>query len=115
MTIRSQKRKAVAELVSVEFDASSAENSQTENYVSGPSKSRKVQSEKLDEIITFLRKKIISDQTMVLAENQKEIIKLIAPAGKKNQKLPKTWKTLILNLKLSSHIQHNDKNKSDYF
>ena len=64
MTTRSQKRKADAELVSGEFEASSTENNQTENYVAGPSKSPKILSEKLDEIITSLRKEIISDLTV---------------------------------------------------
>ena len=37
MTTRSQKRKAVAELVSGDFEASIAENNTTENLVAGPS------------------------------------------------------------------------------
>ena len=83
MTTRSQKRKPVAELASGEFEASTTENIQTESYVAGPSKSPKVQPEKLDEIKTSLRKEIMSDLTKILAENQKEMLKLIAPAVKK--------------------------------
>ena len=44
MTIRSQKRLAVPELVSGDIDASVADNSQTENLVPGPSKSPKIQA-----------------------------------------------------------------------
>ena len=36
MTTRSQKRKAVAELVSGEFEASMAEKNQTESFVARP-------------------------------------------------------------------------------
>ena len=39
MTTRSQKRKAVAELVSGELGASTAENNQTDSCVAAPSKS----------------------------------------------------------------------------
>ena len=84
MTTRSQKRKAVAELVSGEFEASVAENSQLENLIVCPSKSPKIPAEKLDEIKTSLRKKIMSDLTKILAENQKETLKLIAPTVKKS-------------------------------
>ena len=45
----------------------------------------------------YLRE-ILSDLTKILANNQKEMLELIAPALKKH--LPfKTWKTLIQNLK----------------
>ena len=83
MTARSQKRAAVAEMVSGEFETSTSENNQTENYVTGPSKSPKIQPEKLDEIKMSLRKEIMSDLTMILAENQKEMLKLKAPVVKK--------------------------------
>ena len=48
MTTRRQKRKAVAELASVEFEVFTAQNNQTESYVAGPSLSSNVQPEKLD-------------------------------------------------------------------
>ena len=48
MTTRSQKGKTVAELASGEFEVVAAENTQTESYVAGPSKSPKIQSEILD-------------------------------------------------------------------
>ena len=70
-------------MVSREFEASTSENNQTETYVAGPSKSPKIQPEKLDEIKTSLRKEILSHLTKSLAENQKEMLKLIAPVVKK--------------------------------
>ena len=84
MTTRSRKRKAAAELVSG-FEASVAESSQTENLKAGPRKSLKIQAEKLDEIKTSPIFKIrryhqtMSDLTKILARNQKELFKLIAP------------------------------------
>ena len=83
MTTRSQKRKAVAELVSGEFEASVAENNSSENLVAGPSKTLRVEPENLDEMKTSLRKEIMSDPTKILAEIQKEMLKLIAPLIKK--------------------------------
>ena len=83
MTTRSQKWKAVAKLASGKFEASTSENNQTKNYVTGPSKSPKIQPEKLDEIKTSLREEVMSDLTEILAENQKEMLKLIAPVVKK--------------------------------
>ena len=50
MTIRSQKRKAVAELVPGEIETSATENNQPENLIAGPSKSPRVQPENLEEI-----------------------------------------------------------------
>ena len=50
MTTRSQKRKTVAEMVPGEFETSTSENNQTENFVAGPSKSSKIPPEKLDDI-----------------------------------------------------------------
>ena len=50
MTIRSQKRKAVAELVSGEFEASIAETIQSGNLIAGPSETLRVEPENLDEI-----------------------------------------------------------------
>ena len=83
MTTRSQKRKAVAELVSGDFEVSAAGNSPPENFVASPSKVPRVVPESLDEIKTSLRKEIMSDLTRLLAENEKEMLKLIAPLNKK--------------------------------
>ena len=83
MTTRSQKRKAVTELVSGEFEAFVAENIQSETFASGPSKTLTVEPENLDEIKTPLRKKIMSDLAEMLAENQKEMVKLIELLSKK--------------------------------
>ena len=80
----------MAELVSGEIEASPAENNQSESYVAGPSKSPKIQPEKLDEIKTSLRKEIMSDLTKTLAENQKEMLKLRA----RNVKKPLTLQNL---------------------
>ena len=82
MTTRSQKRKAVAELASGDFETSIAENSPSENLVASSSKSPRIQSENLDEIKTSLRKVIMSDLAKMLAKNQKEILKFIAPLNK---------------------------------
>ena len=57
MTTRSQKRKAVAELVSEEFEASVAENNSSEDLVAGPRKTLRVEPENSDEIRISLRKK----------------------------------------------------------
>ena len=83
MTTRSQKRKAVAELVSGDFEASLAENNSTENLIASSSKNPRLVLENLEEIKTTLRKEIMSDSTKILAENQKEMLKLIAPVSKK--------------------------------
>ena len=83
MTTRSQKRKAVAELVSGDFEASLAENNSTENLIASSSKNPRLELENLKEIKTTLRKEIMSDLTKILAENQKEMFKLIAPLNKK--------------------------------
>ena len=83
MTTRSQKRKAVAELVSGDFEASLAENNSTENLIASSSKNPRLELENLEEIKTTLRKEIMSDLTKILAENQKEMFKLIAPLNKK--------------------------------
>ena len=83
MTTRSQKRKAVAELVSGDFETSVAENSSSENLVASSSKVPRMEPENLIEIKTSLRKEIMSDLTKILAENQKEMLKLIAPLNKK--------------------------------
>ena len=83
MTTRSQKRKAVAELVSGDFEVSVAENSPSENLIAGPSKVPTVEPESLDETKTSLRKEIMSDLTKILAVYQKEMLKLIAPSNRK--------------------------------
>ena len=83
MTTRSQKRKAVAELVSGDFEASLAENISTENIIASSSKNPRLELKNLKEIKTTLRKEIMSDLTKILAENQKEMFKLIAPLNKK--------------------------------
>ena len=83
MATRSQKRKAVAELVSGEFEASVAVNIQFENFIADPSKTISVEPENLDETKTSLRQEIMSDLARMFAENQKEMLKLIAPMSKK--------------------------------
>ena len=83
MTTRSQKRKAAEELVSTEIETPLPEISQNENPVAGTSKSPRVISENLEDIKTTLRKEIMTDLTRILAENQKEMLKLIAPVTKK--------------------------------
>ena len=83
MTTRSQKRKAVAELVSGDLETSVTGNSPSENLVASCSKVPSVEPESLIEIKTSLRKEIMSDLTKMLAEIQKEMFKLIAPLNKK--------------------------------
>ena len=46
-----------------------------------------MQNENLGEMKSTLRKEIMSDLTKILAENQKEILKLIAPVPKKQSAL----------------------------
>ena len=99
MTTRSQKRKAVAELVSGDFEASLAENNSAENLIASSSKNPRLEFENLEEIKTTLRKEIMSDLTKVLAENQKEMLKLIAPACKKRP--------------VSSNIQDSDSDQEN--
>ena len=79
MTTRSQKRKAVAELVSGDFETSVTENFPPETLVASSSKIPRIEPENLAEIKTSLRKEIMSDLTKILEENQKEMPKLIAP------------------------------------
>ena len=83
MTTRSQKRKAVAELNSGDFETSVTENSPSENLVASSSKIPRLEPESLTEIKTSLRREIMSDLTKIFAENQKEMPKLIAPLNKK--------------------------------
>ena len=74
MTTRSQNRKAVAELVSEEIEASVAKNNSYENLVAGPSKTFRVESKNLDEMKTSLREEIMSELTKILPKNQKNCI-----------------------------------------
>ena len=83
MTTRSHKRKAVEELVSTEIETPIPEANQNLNPVAGTSKSPRVLTENLEEIKSSLREEIMSDLTKILAENQKEMLKLIAPTSKK--------------------------------
>ena len=83
MTTRSQKRKAVAELASGDFETPVVENNSNENLIAGPRKNPRIETENLEEIKTSLRKGIMTDLTKILAENQTEIFKLIAPLSKK--------------------------------
>ena len=83
MTTRSQKRKAVTELVSGEFETSLTENILAENLVASCSKTTRVEPEDLNEIKTSLKKEILFDLSKILAENQREMFKLIAPLSKK--------------------------------
>ena len=83
MTTRSQKRKAVAELVSGDFETSITEDFPPETLVANSSKIPRIEPENLAEIKTSLGKEIMSDLTKILAENQKEMLKLIAPLNKK--------------------------------
>ena len=87
MTTRSQKRKAIAELASGDFETSLTENNSTENLIPSSSKNPRLELENLEEIKT-LRKEIMTDLTKILAENQKEMLKLIAPASKKRSVNP---------------------------
>ena len=87
MTTRNQKRKAVEKLVSVDQETPLSGNNQSENLVAGTSKSPKFRSENLVEMKSTLRKKILSDLTKILAENQKEMLKLMAPVVKKQATL----------------------------
>ena len=93
MTTRSQKRKAVEQLVSTEMETPIPETNQNLNPVAGTSKSPRVLAENLEEIRSSLRKEIMSDLTKILAENQKEMLKLIAPPVKKQTIITATEET----------------------
>ena len=69
--------------MSGDFEASLAENNSTENLIASSSKNPRLDLENLEEVKTTLRKEIMSDLTKILAENQKELLKLIAPVSKK--------------------------------
>ena len=55
---RSQKGKAVAELVSGKFEASVAENNPPKDSIAGPSKTLRVEAENLDEKKYLCEKKL---------------------------------------------------------
>ena len=78
MTTRSQKRRAVAELVSGDFEASIAENTPSENRTAGPNKVPRVEPENLEETKTSLRNHVRIDK-----KNQKEMLNSIAALNKK--------------------------------
>ena len=99
MTTRSQKRKAVAELVSGDFETSITEHFPSENLVASSSKVPRIEPEGLAEIKTSLRKEIMSDLAKKLAENQKEMLKRIAPVSKKRP--------------ISSNIQDSDSDQEN--
>ena len=80
-TTRSQKRKAAEELVSQDLETPIAENNQSENLIAGPINSPKMDLEKNLEIKTFIRKKVLLDIAKIIAENQKEMLELIAPTS----------------------------------
>ena len=69
------------------------ETNQNSNPVAGTSKSPRVLTENLEEIKSSLRKEIMSDLTKILAENQKEMLKLIAPPVKKQTIIAATEET----------------------
>ena len=93
MTTRSQKRKATEELVSTEIETPIPEANQNLNPVAGTSKSPRILTENLEEIRSSLRREIMSDLTKILAENQKEMLKLIAPTVKKQTIMTATEET----------------------
>ena len=104
MTTRSQKRKAVAEVVFGGIETSAVENDQPESLIAGPSASRKIQPENLEETNVSLRKEIKFDLAELLAENQKEMMTLVAPTSK-NHLLFKTFKILIPRLTTSPPLE----------
>ena len=93
MTARSQKRKVVEELVSTEIETPIPETSQNLNPVARTTKSPRVLTENLEEIRSSLRKEIMSDLSKILAENQKEMLKLIALTSKKQTIITATEET----------------------
>ena len=100
MTTRCQKRKALAELDSGKFETSVTENIHPENLIADPRKSPRVQPESLEEIETSLRKEVMSDLAKMLAENQKEMMKRVAPLAKNHLHI-KMYKIRIQKLRTS--------------
>ena len=94
MTTRSQKRRAIAELASGEFETSDSENIPPGDLIASSRKALRTEPENLDEIKTSLRKEILDDLSKILTENQKEMLKLIAPLIKKRP--------------VSTSVQHSD-------
>ena len=76
MTTRSQKRRAVAELVSGDSETSVAEIILFEDLIAGSSKTLRTEPENLDEIKTSLRKELLSDLTKILAMTRILILNL---------------------------------------
>ena len=70
-------------MVSGEFETSEPENIPSGDLIASSSKAHKTEPENLDAIKTSLRKEILADLTKILAENQKEMFKLIAPSSEK--------------------------------
>ena len=87
MITRSQKKKAVEELVSAEIETPLSGNGQNINPVAGTSKSPELHTENLEEMKSTVRSEMMSDLTKILAENQKGMLKLIAPVTKKQSAL----------------------------
>ena len=85
MTTRSQKRKVVEELVSAEIETPLTGNSKNKYPVAGTSQSPKLHTENLEEMKFTLRKDLTSDLAKILAENQKEMLILVAPVAKKQK------------------------------
>ena len=103
---RKEKRKAVEKLVSAEIETPLAGSSQSINPVAGTSKPPKVHTENLEEMKFTLRKEILSDRAKNLVENQKEILKLIAPAAKKQPAITVQMK-LTLSPRTCRQMQHH--------
>ena len=72
MTTRSQERKAVAELVSGDFETSASGNNRPGNLIAGPSRSPRLHPEHLDETKTSLREELLTYLTKICALNQKK-------------------------------------------
>ena len=70
MTTRCRKRKAVAELVSGDFETPVNKEIPSEDLIAGPSKTLRIEPENIDETKTSTRKEILSDLLKILAENQ---------------------------------------------
>ena len=69
--------------MSREFETSLTENNLAENLVASCSKTFRTETGDLNEIKSSLRKEILADLSKLLAENQKELFKLIARLNKK--------------------------------
>ena len=96
----SQKRKTVEELISGDLETSIVGTIRTENLVAGPSKCPRLQPKNIDEMKTSLRKEIMSDHSKLLAENQREMLKLI-PRSVQNHPIHKLSETYILKPRMS--------------